>query len=145
MTRRRRGRAEPYSPPKLRRRERILAAAEQLAQDFLWERRKHDEVLPRGVIEEALNAGEVTVNQIVKAFREALLRGVEREEPEMIVDGAQHTAFTEQLRGWQDKVSGRPPLETTSQAYHKGYAGDGGPYLAKDQDARRWAERWDER
>lgn len=54
------------------RKENILAAVSDLAINFLYYDRKEDEELPRGQIEEAIEAGEITVDEIVAKFREGL-------------------------------------------------------------------------
>lgn len=56
------------------RRELILASAASAARDFVFYDRKEDEELPRGSIQDAIAAGEITVRDIVTAF-EADLRG----------------------------------------------------------------------
>lgn len=43
-----------------------------LALEFVHERRKEDEELPRGSIEEAIRNGEVTIEEIVQEFRSEL-------------------------------------------------------------------------
>ncbi len=58
------------------RRETILAAAEDLAGDFLYYSRKEDEDLPRGAIEEAIESGEVTVDEIISKFVFTLKTGL---------------------------------------------------------------------
>ncbi len=54
------------------RREHILATAEDLMSNFLYYDRKECESLPRGAIDEALAAGEVTVDELLAIFRGAL-------------------------------------------------------------------------
>lgn len=56
------------------RRQKILDRADDLAGNFLYYDRKEDEELPPKSVEEAVKAGEVTVDEIVGAFREALER-----------------------------------------------------------------------
>lgn len=51
------------------RRRHILDKASDLAADFMYYDRKEDEDLPRGAIEEAIAAGEITVDEIVAEFR----------------------------------------------------------------------------
>lgn len=55
------------------RREHILAAAEDLISNFLYYDRKEDEDLPREAIEEAIAAGEVTVDELLAIFAAPLL------------------------------------------------------------------------
>lgn len=43
-----------------------------LVSDLLHYDRKEDEDLPRGAIEQAVENGEITVDQMVQTFREAL-------------------------------------------------------------------------
>lgn len=54
------------------RRELILATVRDFVSDFLYYDRKEDECLPRNAIEEAIEAGEITVNEIVKEFKDEL-------------------------------------------------------------------------
>ncbi len=51
------------------RREVILVTVDDLVREFLYDGRKEDEVLPRGAIEEALEAGEVSKDEIVARFK----------------------------------------------------------------------------
>ena len=51
------------------RREQILAHAQSLAANFLYYDRKEDEDLPRGEIEAAVAAGELSYAEIAEAFR----------------------------------------------------------------------------
>ena len=51
----------------------ILMTVADLVIDLLDEGRGDDEELPRGEIEEAIEAGEVTVDEIVAEFRRALV------------------------------------------------------------------------
>jgi hypothetical protein len=53
----------------------ILGTMDDLVTSFLWDDRKEDEDLPRGQIEEALDAGEVTIDEITARFRDALTEG----------------------------------------------------------------------
>ena len=57
------------------RREHILASAEDLMSNFLYYDRKEDEDLPRGAIEEAIEVGEVTADELLAIFRAALTGG----------------------------------------------------------------------
>ena len=50
-------------------RDKILRVADDLASSFLYYDRKEDEDLPVGSIEEAIHNGEVTVDEIVEAFK----------------------------------------------------------------------------
>jgi len=54
------------------RREHIISAAECAAKDFIYYSRKEDEDLPRGEIEKAVQAGEITKAEIVAAFADQL-------------------------------------------------------------------------
>lgn len=54
------------------RRELILGTVDDLVGQFMYYDRKEDEQLPRGQIEEAIAAGEVSVDEIVAAFRKGL-------------------------------------------------------------------------
>lgn len=55
------------------RRERILdAIIPDLVSDFLYYDRKEDEDLPRGSIEEAIAAGELTWDEIAARFKKEL-------------------------------------------------------------------------
>lgn len=60
------------------RRQRILDRADDLAGNFLYYDRKDDEDLPPKSVEEAVAAGEVTVDEVVDAFRTALERVIPR-------------------------------------------------------------------
>ncbi len=55
------------------RRELIIAAVKDLARNFVFYDRKDDEELPSGEIENAIIAGEITIDEIVSTFREAIL------------------------------------------------------------------------
>lgn len=57
---------------KLNRRARILAVVKASVVDLLAYDRKNDEDLPLGQIEEALEAGEITVSEISVAFEMTL-------------------------------------------------------------------------
>jgi hypothetical protein len=54
------------------RREKILAEVSDLVADFLYYGRKDDEDLPRGAIESALAAGELSLDELVGAFKTEL-------------------------------------------------------------------------
>ena len=54
------------------RKENILNAVSYLAINFIYYDRKEDEDLPRGQIQEAIKAGEITVDEIVARFRAGL-------------------------------------------------------------------------
>lgn len=58
-------------------RERIIGSVENYVMDLLVYDRKDDDELPPGVIEQAIWSGEVTIDEIVEAFRAALTDGVE--------------------------------------------------------------------
>ena len=55
-----------------KRRQHILNTADDLMGSFLYYGRKEDENLPRGAIEEAIKAGEVTVEELLGIFEKAL-------------------------------------------------------------------------
>ena len=50
----------------------IQATVSDLVLALMFEDRKEDEELPRGVIEDAIDAGIITTEEIVVWFREAL-------------------------------------------------------------------------
>ncbi len=54
------------------RKETILASVDDALSDFLYYDRKEDEDLPRGQIEEAVKAGEITVDEIIEQFAKGL-------------------------------------------------------------------------
>jgi hypothetical protein len=54
------------------RREIILSVVEDLVADFMFYDRKEDADLPRGAIEEAVEAGEVTYDEIIEVFAKEL-------------------------------------------------------------------------
>lgn len=59
----------PFPPkPKKTRRERILLIIEDRVSDILYYHRKEDDDLPVGAIEEAIRAGEITVDEMMHAF-----------------------------------------------------------------------------
>ena len=58
------------------RRQTILNAVSDLVADFMYYDRKEDEELPRGAIEEAVAAGEITEAEIVKRFAADLRIGL---------------------------------------------------------------------
>jgi len=47
-----------------------------LVKDFLYYDRKEDKELPRGVIEKAIESGELTVEEIVDTFKTNLIKGI---------------------------------------------------------------------
>lgn len=55
------------------RREHIMDTVTDMVTDFFYYDRKEDGDLPRGAIEEAIEAGEITVDEIVQKFREGLV------------------------------------------------------------------------
>jgi len=63
------------------REELILITVDDLVYKLLWDDRKEDEELPRGEIEEAIEADEVTIHGIIKRFARELRNKLE-EEPE---------------------------------------------------------------
>lgn len=58
------------------RRQNILACTSDLVGALLYYDRKEDEDLPRGAIEEAIAAGETSVDEIAAVFRAYLERGL---------------------------------------------------------------------
>ena len=50
----------------------VLDVVEDLVSNFIYYDRKDDEDLPRGRIEELVEAGDVTVDEIVARFRSKL-------------------------------------------------------------------------
>lgn len=59
------------------RRETILANVSNLVAKFLYYDRKEDDDLPRGAIEEAVEQGEITVDEIVATFRDEVAKRVQ--------------------------------------------------------------------
>jgi hypothetical protein len=58
----------------LSRREKILAMTSDLAGRFLYYDRKEDSEFPVGAIEEAIDSGEVTLDEVVEVFRTELAK-----------------------------------------------------------------------
>jgi len=58
------------------RKETIQNVIADMVSDFLYYDRKEDEDLPRGSIEEAIEAGEITLREIVETFTNELSRGL---------------------------------------------------------------------
>lgn len=56
--------------------EQILATIEDDVTDFLYYDRKEDHLLPKGVIEAAVEMGRITVDEMVDAYRKALEKGL---------------------------------------------------------------------
>lgn len=54
----------------------IRDAVSDLVGSFLYYDRKEDDDLPRGAIEEAIKAGELTVDDIIEDFRRELMKGI---------------------------------------------------------------------
>lgn len=54
------------------RRKLIFRAVDDLVSDFVYYSRKEDEDLPRGAIEEAIQAGEITRKEIARRFKKSL-------------------------------------------------------------------------
>lgn len=48
-----------------------------LVSNFLYYDRKEDEDLPKGAIDKAVKRGEITVDEMVQAFREELEKGLQ--------------------------------------------------------------------
>lgn len=60
----------------LRIRELISGVVEDLVSDFLYYDRKEDEELPEGAVEQAIEDGHITVDQIVARFKYYLEEGL---------------------------------------------------------------------
>ena len=60
------------------RKQRILNTAEDFVSNFLYYDRKEDEDLPRGQIEEAIQSGEISVDEIIGHIRQKLVEGLDR-------------------------------------------------------------------
>ncbi len=58
------------------RRERIINVLTDSISTMLYYDRKEDEDLPRGGIEEAIKAGEITVDEIIKIWSAELIDGL---------------------------------------------------------------------
>jgi Ca2+-binding EF-hand superfamily protein len=58
------------------RRQIIETTIDDLVSNFLYYDRKEDEDLPRGEIEAAVAAGEITKDEIVERFRKELEKGL---------------------------------------------------------------------
>jgi hypothetical protein len=56
------------------RREKVLAMTSDLAGRFLYYDRKEDSEFPVGAIEEAIDSGEVTLDEIIEVFRTELAK-----------------------------------------------------------------------
>jgi hypothetical protein len=54
----------------------IFGTVEDMVTDLLYYNRKEDEQLPRGVIEEAVASGLITVDEVVACFRHYFEKGV---------------------------------------------------------------------
>ena len=57
--------------------DRIRATVDDMASGLLYDDRKEDEDLPRGAIEEAVKAGEITAEEIVSRFEKILRASLE--------------------------------------------------------------------
>ena len=55
----------------------ILAAIEDLVADFLYYNRKDDDDLPRGMIDQTILDGLITVDEMVQHFRDKLIDGLD--------------------------------------------------------------------
>lgn len=62
--------------PDRARKELILGTVDDLVTSLLWDDRKEDEELPRGAIQDALAAGEITIAEITAQFHASLLEGL---------------------------------------------------------------------
>ena len=59
--------------------DRILGTVQDLVSNFLYYDRKGDEDLPVGMIDRAVAKGEITIDEIVDAFKSRLDNGLTRE------------------------------------------------------------------
>lgn len=59
-----------------KRRDLIETSINDLVSNFLYYDRKEDEELPRGSIQEAIAAGEISVEEIVATFNKELREGL---------------------------------------------------------------------
>jgi hypothetical protein len=59
------------------RKELILTTIDDAVSDLLYYGRKEDEELPRDAIDEAVRNGEITVDEMVAKFKQALDDGLE--------------------------------------------------------------------
>jgi hypothetical protein len=57
----------------------ILATLSDLVSDFLYYDRKEDKSLPRGAIEEAIRADEISVPEIATTFRDLFRAGIQED------------------------------------------------------------------
>lgn len=57
-------------------RQHILDEISDMVAKFLYYDRKEDQILPRGEIEAAIKAGEITVDEIVAEFATELKKGI---------------------------------------------------------------------
>lgn len=57
---------------KATRKEKILGLVSDAVSDLMYYDRKEDDDLPRGSIQEAIENGEITVDEMVRAFRDAI-------------------------------------------------------------------------
>lgn len=55
----------------------ILGAVEDLVSNFLYYDRKEDENLPLDAIDDAIKNGDITIDEIVNKFTEALRAGLQ--------------------------------------------------------------------
>jgi len=59
------------------RRDIIIDRVDDAVSDLLYYKRKEDKDLPRGSIENAIADREISIDEIVDAFRIALIKGIE--------------------------------------------------------------------
>lgn len=55
----------------------ILGVITDLVSNFLYYDRKEDMDLPKGAIDKAVENGEITIDEMVQAFREELEKGLQ--------------------------------------------------------------------
>lgn len=60
-------------------RQQILDTIHDMVQDFLYYDRKKDEQLPVGAIDQAIANGEISVDEIVEAFKAHLIENIKGE------------------------------------------------------------------
>lgn len=70
------------------RRDTILGYMEDMVSNLLYYDRKEDEDLPRGAIEEAIKAGEVTSDEMIKTFGDTLKKGLAFDDNKATDDSA---------------------------------------------------------
>jgi hypothetical protein len=59
------------------RREHIQDTLSDMVSDLLYYKRKEDDELPRGAIDEAVRKGEISIDEMVGIFRAELEKGIQ--------------------------------------------------------------------